>query len=477
MTRFQTVLFRGFARLESGCEATVGAEWNPFGQLGALGFFCFYVAAGSGLYLFGFHPILWDFAPAMALGADEPSIHGVVLALHLRSVDALLAVMVIHGVREIAFDRLGGPRRLAWSTGVFMLAVAYASGVAGSFLAGETADRSGGWDAALLILHLALPLLVLGALWLHLQRISHPRCRLPWRLVGVALGALVAAAVIWPAAPPARSTTWAFLPGIELARAGPFALAAAAVVVALAIALPWQIRRPQPAAARVDLAWCNGCGRCVDDCPYVAISLKRRSDHRPFSEEAVVDPARCVGCGLCVAACPTAVAFNADADLPTAIDLPDLSLRSLREEMRRAPSRAGPVEPRILVFGCRQGGDARSLTGHGVVGISLPCLGMLPPTFIDYALSRKLADGVLLAGCPGGLCRNRFGMLWTAERLAGVHDPVLRPRVPRERVQLCAIASDDRRRFDPALAEFRQRLAALPSESGGSAADEPAEAV
>jgi hypothetical protein len=61
---------------------------------------------------------------------------------------------------------------------------------------------------------------------------------------------------------------------------------------------------------------------------------------------------------------------------------------------------------------------------------------MLPPSFIDFALARGHAEGVLLAGCRSGECHFRLGDRYTEERIAGQRDPALRERVPRNRIAL-----------------------------------------
>ena len=38
---------------------------------------------------------------------------------------------------------------------------------------------------------------------------------------------------------------------------------------------------------------------------------------------------------------------------------------------------------------------------------------MLPPSFVDFALSRKLTDGVMIAGCAENDCFHRQGNEWT----------------------------------------------------------------
>ena len=61
-------------------------------------------------------------------------------------------------------------------------------------------------------------------------------------------------------------------------------------------------------------------------------------------------------------------------------------------------------------------------------------MGQLPPSFIDFALSRGFATGVYLLGCGAGDCKYRFGSDWTAQRIARERDPMLRRRVDLSRV-------------------------------------------
>jgi coenzyme F420-reducing hydrogenase delta subunit len=56
--------------------------------------------------------------------------------------------------------------------------------------------------------------------------------------------------------------------------------------------------------------------------------------------------------------------------------------------------------PRVLVFACDRGNaELLSNEDDGTRVIKLPCVGMLPPSFVDFALSRRFAEGVMLAGC------------------------------------------------------------------------------
>ena len=66
-----------------------------------------------------------------------------------------------------------------------------------------------------------------------------------------------------------------------------------------------------------------------------------------------------------------------------------------------------------MLFGCHPGIDVTAFRSDAVGGVNLACIGQLPPSFIDYVLSRDLADGGALTGCPEGECRHRFGIDWT----------------------------------------------------------------
>jgi len=57
--------------------------------------------------------------------------------------------------------------------------------------------------------------------------------------------------------------------------------------------------------SNVNEVMCRGCGKCVDACPYNAISLVEREGGK---EAAYVQEALCKGCGSCAVVCPTGAA-------------------------------------------------------------------------------------------------------------------------------------------------------------------------
>jgi coenzyme F420-reducing hydrogenase delta subunit/ferredoxin len=202
--------------------------------------------------------------------------------------------------------------------------------------------------------------------------------------------------------------------------------------------------------------------------------MRPRTDDRPFDRQAVVDPDLCVACGICVGACPTAMPFRRASELIPGIDLPDSPIRDLRDRVQAA-AEGLKGDTRIMMFGCEEGYDITRLAGPEVATVRIPCIGMLPPAFIDFVLSRGLADGVMLTGCSEGECHHRHGIRWTLQRLNRTRDPMLRKRVPLERVETVWAPPVEGWTRRQRIADFAGRLRRLAAEGPDAKPDEAAE--
>ena len=198
-------------RLESGFDAVFGSSWNPFYQLGALGWFFYWIVAVSGIYIY----IFFDSGVKQAYESIEYMTHqqwyaaGIMRSFHRYASDALVVVVIIHVIREWSLDRFRGPRWFAWVTGVPMLWFIYISGISGywlvwdelaqyaaiattewldalPFFGGAIARNflhesvlTGRFFTLMVFIHIAVPLILLFVMWIHIQRHMQPKVNPP----------------------------------------------------------------------------------------------------------------------------------------------------------------------------------------------------------------------------------------------------------------------------------------------------------
>jgi len=87
-------------------------ELNPLGQLGALGWFLFWIVAATGIYLFAFFDtgIVNAYGSVEWLSTDLWWHAGIMRSFHRYASDLMVAVMLVHLVREFVYDRYRGVR-------------------------------------------------------------------------------------------------------------------------------------------------------------------------------------------------------------------------------------------------------------------------------------------------------------------------------------------------------------------------------
>jgi ferredoxin len=420
-------------------------------HLGALGFLLFWLLAASGITLY----IRFDTSVAGAydsIGELEWWFGGVLRSMHRYAADAFVVVVAAHLVRELLAGRFRGFRAFSWISGVPLVWLMYASGIVGTWLVWDaraqfSALATAEWFTSaglgvepmarnflgteqisdrlfslFVFLHIGLPLALLAGMWVHVQRLGRPATVAPRALALGALALLAALALVQPvvsearwdpgSVPPTVSIDWFLHFAHPLMYAtSPAALWALALgATLLLVGLPWLARRPRLIPAKVSLENCNGCGRCVVDCPYEAVRLVGR--------QAEVIAERCAACGICAGACPSSTPFRSVAELVSGIDLPDFTVHDLRRRLQAA------LPSDEVLFSCEKSGAG---------GIALRCIAQLPPSFVEYAL-RHGARRVRAIGCREGECKWRLGMELSAERFAGTREPHLRANVRANRL-------------------------------------------
>jgi quinol-cytochrome oxidoreductase complex cytochrome b subunit/coenzyme F420-reducing hydrogenase delta subunit len=491
---------RWLRAVERAFDHPFGAAANPLRQLGALSFWFFWILAVSGVYLYIFFDtsVSGAYQSVESLTRDQWYAGGVMRSLHRYAADAFMVVAVLHLARELAYGRFNGFRWFSWVSGVPTLILMLAAGIVGYWLVWDAlAQFVGigltewvGWlpgfgpglvrnfiaeeamtdrfFSLLVFIHLGVPLFLLAAMWIHIQRISRPRTQPAGALAWGSLAMLVVLALVRPAvsdapadlaqAPAALALDWFYLfplPAMYAASAGAVWLALGAATVLL-FALPWLVRARRVPVARVSPANCNGCSRCLADCPYAAVVMREHPDGKPGKKIAVVLDDLCASCGICAGACPSSTPFRSGEALVTGIDMPQLPVDAMRTSLDRALA-GGKT---LVVFGCDCGASLASLRSPDVATWRFPCIAQVPPSFIDYAL-RTGARGVLVARCPEHDCEFRLGSRWVAERIAGTREPHLRASVSRKRVRIVEAAVEDADALARALADFRAHVAGL----------------
>ncbi len=495
-----------FAKAEALFEYAFGQRGNPFVWLGALGWFFFWIVAATGVYLYIFFDtgIVDAYASVEYITHEQWYAAGVMRSLHRYGSDALVVVVVLHIFREFSLDRLRGKRFFAWLTGVPLLGFIYICGISGYWLVwdklaqyiaiatsewldalpffGEpiannfldSTTLGGRFFTLMVFIHIFGPLFMLLLMWVHIQRHSGARVNPPRPLAIGTLAMLIGLSLAYPATsqgpadldvvPAAVNLDWFYLPAYPLLDVIPggtlwLYLVGGAVLLALLPWLPPEKRKPE---AVVSLENCNGCSRCFYDCPFSALTMVPRTDGRPYELEPVVNVDNCLSCGICAGSCPMSTPFRRSKPIETGIELPDRKIGALRDQLM-TPIESPGNGPRVVVFACDRS-NAELLEQDGAKVIKLPCVGMLPPSFVDFALSRDFADGVMLSGCPEGDCYHRLGNEWTIHRMERRRDPYLRGRVPLERLNMSWLPSDATRRRRAALDVFKTTLRELDDE-------------
>lgn len=482
----------GWLALESGINRLIGLDQlNPFYHTGTITVFLFALAIASGIYLTVFYRYGTDAAYESVKRLDAQLVGRIMRGIHRYASDAAVIFIVIHTLRELFKDHFSGSRWLAWVSGVILLGLTWMTGTTGywlvwdqrsqlindgftdilsaipslggpfalTFLTNERAQGLPLFFVILIFIHIFIPLVMVGIFWIHVVRLSRAKV-FPPRFHMISIGVILAGLALSPPATTAGPVDLSRLPlevGLDYyylsylpttLRFAPIVFWGISLVAfGLLTAVPWIFPAKQLARAEVTLAACTGCSFCAQDCPYTAISMVPRSDGRQYREEAVVSPDLCVSCGICTGACAWD-AINL-GDWPSALIWAEIA-GHLKEatELHHGLTLAFTCQ-RHVNHGIRRVVDRinrdRQPGDDELKIMSLPCVGMLVPTYISRALERGASE-VVIIGCPADDCNSREGRQWLAEQLARKRPPFLKRREHAGRVKTLWLPPNERGR-------------------------------
>ena len=449
---------------------------NPMNHLGSLTIFFGWLVLISGLWLLIFFQtsISGAFESLEYLTHEQWYLGGIMRSLHRYASDAMIITIALHIFREFSRNTYRLTRWFSWVAGIPLVWMVFILGISGYWLVWDelaqyvaitsselldaipifTSKMAANFlqDSALsnrfftlmAFLHLiGLPIFLVFGIWLHVFRLTSPKINPPKQLMAGSLLAMLVLSLVFPAvsqdqanlalAPQTIELDWFYLhvyPLVKIWSPGWVWVFLVGISTLLMFA-PWLPPGKAHKAAIVDLDNCNGCQRCADDCPYGAIQVVPRSDGKRYEHEVVVDPDLCTSCGICVGACPTATPFRKRSPLVPGIDLP----RNSAELLKEAIDDTTETFPLVLSFACTGSTELAWLEAHDKPVVEVSCVGQIPPSYLDYVLSRNRAARVLLTGC-GGSCTHRFGLDWTEQRIRRERDPNLRRRVGADRIAM-----------------------------------------
>ena len=453
------------ARVDQTFDRLYSSKYNPLHRTGTLASLCLTVALITGVYLLFVYEIARPYESMIGIQNDV-FLGRWVRALHRYVSDAAVVAVLIHVLRLLVQGKTWGPRALAWITGVLLVGMMFLSAVTGFVLvwdafgqklavAGakilrllplfpEPPDRAFVGDKPVaapfffmnLFLHVAIPLGMIGFLWLHTSRLARAAWFPERRVVWWAVVGLVALSMLWPAPlPPAADlltipgrvhTDWFYGFWLPLAQGSPVAgLGISGLLAGLLLAVPWLVRprktrRPPPAF--VDPDRCEGCQQCFRDCPYDAIQMVpgKHPEKHPLRADILTD--LCVSCGLCAGSCAS-LAIGPEGR--TAAH----QLASARQLV------AGTTNParRTLLVSCRNNGGlpARLRERFGSAGsveyFEVDCAGTLHPGTVSYLGGHFGATAIL--GCPAQNCVHREGAVLADLRILAERAPAVPGRI------------------------------------------------
>jgi heterodisulfide reductase subunit A len=206
----------------------------------------------------------------------------------------------------------------------------------------------------------------------------------------------------------------------------------------------------EPIVAVVDPEKCRNkkakCGICAKVCPYGAPSA-------PEHEPAVINPAKCHGCGTCVADCP----FDAITQMHFTDEQIFAQIQAALE---------GNPEEKIMGFLCNWccysgadlAGTSRFVYPTRIRVVRVMCSGRVDKDFVLEAL--RLGAGMVMVGAchlPND-CHYINGNVWMKKRMDALHNTLTKQGMSPERLRVAYVSAAEGLIFANIMKEMDQQM-------------------
>jgi ferredoxin len=461
------LLRRGLRKLDALFNILYSSAWNPFYRTGTISILLLVIIIVTGLYLLFFYRLTAPYESVVEM-SKEWWLGGWIRSLHRYASDFAVVFVFIHVVRMFAEKKHYGARTLAWISGVFCLFFLFGLGWTGFVLVW---DRQGQELAVIgaqllslipifenvitrsfsgitplgssfffmnLFLHVAVPLGMVIALWIHTSRLNQPRWvpekKYSWYVVGF----LILYSLLNPVDISSKANLFLIRETFYVDiyynlmiifhdfASSKYTLFFFILPFLLLIFVPYLFapkKEEQNPKAQTDQKRCEGCQQCYEDCPFEAIKMVPRSEGSGSEIVAAVFDSKCVGCGICSASC---------SQLSIG---PSAKSASIQLERTRQLKANTSIFDLVIVY-CESEHTQESLAlklketeyekFKDISFYPIACLGELHIATLNV-LSTQFTQ-VLVVSCPESICQNRSGVQLFKDRIFGQRGPKL-PRM------------------------------------------------
>ncbi len=437
-------------------------EWrlNPFASSGTLTTVLLGILIITGLYLLLFYRLGAPYESVVNIQA-QVWVGRWVRAVHRYATDLAMIFILFHLFRMFAQGKTWGPRVLAWVSGLVMLGMYCLSAFTGFILVWDRfglkmakswanlvdvlpilpnpLSRAFSGDVTIgtsfffmnLFLHVAIPLGLAAALWIHTSKLANPKW-LPSRKIFLSIfGVLIMVSVFVPAKLDSAANllevkgtmiedywfSWWIDLQAKIGNGGVLVLFALFWLIGLLAPLWWRPKKENlPPISVHDEEKCEGCQQCYKDCPYEAISMVPRSKGVGSEFVAVVNSMDCTSCGICSGSCSQ---FAIGPPGRTGREQL-LSLKELSKEYLTTP-----------VLYCSNSAEKVSHNSNEIL-MPFDCLGNMHPGVITLLLNTH--KNIILSPCAPDCCEMRMGNQIEWERIFQNREPGLPSRVELNRI-------------------------------------------